>query len=197
MRFGEYMYDILVTIGHEILRGEPMGIIRFESQLILAIYAYAKVFLYHYLPVILIGMAIIYMIGSGVFGRARIHVRGGMIERAFGTIMRVITNIIFAWALLIYGAAIGQVDNADGEANARITYTRRVRTGPIWNVVHTFTRISLHFNMGRGLFRAFFWVLGFIPRLRDNSRTRSIIARLLTFGVIFWGAWMIPFDLMT
>lgn len=197
MSFGEYMYDILVTIGREILRGEPMGIIRFENQLVMAIYAYAKVWLIHYLPVIIIGLAIIYMIGAGVLGRTRIHVRGGAFQRIFGTIVRVITNILFAWGLLIYGAAVGQVDNANGEANARITYTRRVHTGPIWNVVHTFTRISLHFNIGRGLFRGFFWVLGFIPVLRDNSRTRSIIARVLTFGVIFWGAWMIPFDWTT
>ncbi len=197
MSFGKYMYDILVTIGREILRGEPMGIIRFENQLVMAIYAYAKVWLYNYIPVILIGLAIIYMIGSGVFGRTRIHMRGGMLQRVFGTIMRVITNIIFAWGLLIYGAAIGQVDNANGEANARITYTRRVRTGPIWNVVHTFTRISLHFNIGRGLFRGFFWVLGFIPILRNNSRARGIIARVLAFVVIFWGFWEIIPDWTT
>lgn len=197
MSFGAYMYDILVSIAREVLRGEPMGIIRFENQLVMAIYAYVKVWLINYLPVILIGVAIIYMIGAGVFGRTRIHVHGGTFQRVFGTIMRVITNIIFAWGLLIYGAAVGQVDNANGEENARITYTRRVRTGPIWNVVHSFTRISLHFNIGRGLFRAFFWVLGFIPRLRDNSRIRGIIARVLTFVVIFWGVWLIPFDWTT
>lgn len=194
MSFVDYMCDILMSIGHEILRGEPMGIIRFENQLIMAIYAYAKVWLLYYIPTILIVAAIIYAISSAVFGRTGIHVRGGVFNRVLGTIVRVLTNIVFAWGLLCYGAAVGQVDNTNGEENARITYTRRVHTGPIWNVVHTFTRISLHFNLGRGIFRAFFWVLGFIPRLRENSRVRGIIARVLTFGVILWGFWLIPGD---
>lgn len=197
MSFVNYMCDILATIGREILSGEPMGIIRFENQLIMAIYAYAKVWLLYYIPTVLIGAVIIYAISSAVFGRTRICVHGGTFRRVFGAIIRVLTNIVFAWGLLIYGAAVGRVDNANGEANARITYTRRVHTGPIWNVVHTFTRISLHFNLGRGLFRGFFWALGFIPRLRDNSRIRSIIARVLTFVVIFWGAWKIPMDWRT
>ena len=197
MSFVDYMCDILATIGREILSGEPMGIIRFENQLIMAIYAYAKVWFLYYIPAIAIVAVIIYAISSAVFGCTRICVRGGMFHRFFGTIMRVLTNIVFAWGLLIYGAAVGQVDNANGEANARITYTRRVHTGPIWNVVHTFTRISLHFNLGRGLFRLFFWALSFIPRLRDNSRVRGIIARVLTFVVIFWGAWKIPMDWRT
>ena len=197
MSFVEYMRNILATIGVEILHGEPMGIIRFENQLIMAIYAYAKTWILYYIPAILIGAAIIYAVRMAVLGRTRIHVRGGFFNGFFGTILRFLTNVIFAWGLLIYGAAVGQVDNADGEANARITYTRRIHTGPIWNVVHTFTRISLHFNIGRGLFRAFFWALGFIPRLRDNSRERSIIARVLTFVVIFWGAWKIPMDWTT
>lgn len=197
MSFVDYMCDILATIGREILSGEPMGIIRFENQLIMAIYAYAKVWFIYYIPAILIGAAIIYAISSAVFGRTRIHVRGGMFHRVFGTIMRVLTNIFFAWGLLCYGAAAGQVDNTNGEENARITYTRRVHTGPVWNIVHTFTRISLHFNIGRGLFRLFFWALGFIPRLRDNSRIRGIIARVLSFVVIFWGAWEIFADWTT
>ena len=194
MSFVDYMCDILASIFREIFRGEPMGIIRFENQLIMAIYAYAKTWVLYYIPVILIGAAIIYALRSVIFGQTRIHVRGGMFNRAFGTIVRVLTNLFFAWGLLVYGAAVGQVDNTNGEENARITYTRRVHTGPVWNVVHTFTRISLHFNIGRGLFRGFFWVLGFIPRLRENSRVRGIIARVLTFTVIFWGAWKIPMD---
>lgn len=194
MSFVKYMCDILMTIGREMLRGEPMGIIRFENQMIMAVYAYAKVWLLNYIPVILVVAAIIYAINSAVFGHTRIHVRGGMFNRIFGTIVRVLTNIIFAWGFLCYGAAVGQVDNTNGEENARITYTRRIHTGQIWNVVHTFTRISLHFNLGRGIFRAFFWALGFIPRLREDSRTRSIISRVLTFAVILWGVWLIPLD---
>lgn len=197
MTFGAYMWDILVSIAREILRGEPMGIIRFENQLIMAVYAYVKVWLLNYIPVILIGAAIIFMIGTAVFGRPGIHRPRGLFHRVFGTIFRVFTNIIFAWGFLIYGAAVGQVDSTAGEENARITYTRRVHTGPIWNVVHTFTRISLHFNLGRGIFRMFFYLLGFIPALRRNARTRGIIARVLTFFVILWGIWMIPFDWTT
>lgn len=197
MSFVDYMCDILATIGGEILRGEPIGIIRFESQMIMAIYAYAKTMFLYCIPAILIIGTILYAIRSVAFGRTRIHMRGGVFNGLFGTIMRVLTNLIFAWGLLLYGAAVGQVDNANGEANARITYTRRIHTGPIWNVVHSFTRISLHFNIGRGIFRAFFWVIGFIPRLRDNSRLRGIIARVLTFAVILWGFWEIPMDWTT
>ena len=197
MSFVDYMSDILATIGCEILRGEPMGIIRFESQMIMAIYAYAKTMILYFIPTILICVAILYALRSVVFGRTRIHMRGGMFNGFFGTIMRVLTNIFFAWGFLIYGATVGQVDNANGEANARITYTRRIHTGPIWNVVHSFTRISLHFHIGRGIFRAFFWSLGFIPRVRDNARVRDIIARFLTFAVILWGFWKIPMDWTT
>ena len=197
MSFVDYMRNILATIGIEVLHGEPMGIIRFESQIIMALYAYAKVWFIYSIPTILIAAAIIYAFRSAGLGRTRIHVRGGFFNGFWGTIVRIVTNVVFAWGLLIYGAAVGQVDNANGERNATISYTRRVRNGFIWNVVHSFTRISLHFNIGRGLFRGFFWGLGFIPRLRDNSRVRSIIARALSFVVIFWGAWKIPVDWTT
>ena len=194
MTFGQYIWDVLVSIARE---GEFKGIIRFESQLIMAIYAYAKVWLIHYMPIIIMTFAIIFMIGSAVFGRTRIHVPGGALQRVFGTLLRVITNIIFAWGLLLYGAIAGQVNNANGENNARISYTRRVHTGPIWNVVHSFTRLSLHFYLGRGIFRVFYRVLGFIPRLRDEARIREYIARALTIFVIIWGFWEIPADWTT
>lgn len=190
MTTGQFLWNVFLS-----LIWPPKGIIYFETQVLMWIYAFCKVWLIHNMPIIIMAAAIIFVIGSVVFGRTRPHMPRGMFHRVFGTIFRIFTNIIFAWGFLIYGAAIGQVDNTNGEANARISYTRRVHTGPIWNVVHSFTRLSLHFNLGRGIFRLFFYLLGFIPRLRENSRTRGIIARVLTFVVIFWGVWMIPYDL--
>ena len=205
--FWEYMLEIVRSIFLDILGGEPMGIIRLENQFIIALYAYAKVWLINYMPVILIGAAIFFVIGTTVFGRTCIYRPRGVFHRVFGTVFRLFTNIIFAWGFLIYGAAVGQIVNHNaneeddnthnGEENARITYTRRIHTGPIWNVVHSFTRLSLHFNLGRGIFRLFFYLLGFIPRLRDNTRVRTIIARALTFTVILLGVWKIPLDWTT
>ena len=190
MTTGQFLWDVFLS-----LIWPPKGIIYFETQVLMWIYAYSKVWLIHNMPMIITAAAIIFVIGCAVFGRTRLHMPRGMFPRVFGTIFRVLTNIVFAWGLLIYGAAVGQVDTADGEANARITYTRRIHTGPVWNVVHSFTRLSLHFYLGRGIFRLFFYLLGFIPRLRENARNRGIIARVLTFVVIFWGVWMIPYDL--
>lgn len=190
MTTGQFLWEVFLS-----LIWPPKGIIYFETQVLMWIYAYSKVWLTHNMPIIIMAAAIIFVIGCAVFGHTRPHMPRGIFGRVFGTIFRVLTNIIFAWGLLIYGAAVGQVDNANGEANARISYTRRIHTGPIWNVVHSFTRLSLHFYLGRGIFRLFFYLLGFIPRLRENSRNRGIIARVLTFVVIFWGVWMIPYDL--
>lgn len=194
MTFGQYLWDILVSIAREILSGEPMGIIRFENQLVMAVYAYCKVWLIHYMPVLIMVAAIIFMIGSAVFGRTRPHMPRGILHRVFGTLFRVFINIIFAWIFLIYGAVAGHVNGNNGENNATISYTRRIHTGPIWNVVHSFTRLSLHFYLGRGIFRLFYRILGYIPRLREDGRVREYIARALTLLVILWGFWKIPAD---
>ena len=194
MTFVQYMWDILKAIILETFKGEPMGIIRFENQFVMATYAYAKVWLIHYMPVIIMCAALIFLIGCTVFGRTRPRMPRGPLHGVFGTLFRVFINIIFAWGLLIYGAVVGQANNNHGENNATITHTRRVHTGFIWNVVHTFTRLSLHFNLGRGIFRFFNRILGRIPRLRDDARAREIIARLLTLAIILWGVWKIPTD---
>lgn len=173
----------------------PKGVIYFETQVLMWIYAYSKVWLIHNMPTIIAAIAVVFVIGCAVFGRTRPHMPHGMFHRVFGTLFRVLTNILFAWGLLIYGAAVGQIDTTDGEANARISYTRRIHTGRVWNVAQSFTRLSFHFWLGRAIFRLFFRLLGYIPRLRGNARMRGIIARVLTFVVIFWGVWMIPYDL--
>lgn len=190
MTFGQYLWEFFLS-----LIWPPKGIIYLETQILMWIYATGKVWLLKNIPLLLIAGAIIFAISSTVFGRTRIHMRHGIFHRFFGTILRVLTNIAFAWVFLIYGAAAGQVNTDNGENNARISYTRRVHTGPIWNVVHSFTRLSLHFHLGRGLFRLFYRLLGHISSLRNNDRNRVIFARILAFVVIFWGVWMIPYDL--
>lgn len=190
MTFGEFLWDVFLS-----LIWPPKGIIYFESQVLLWIYAYVKVWVIHNMPILLMAAAIIFVIGCAGFGRTRPHMPRLFWHRAFRTILRVLTNIIFAWGFLVYGALAGQVNNTNGENNANISYTRRIHTGPIWNVVHSFTRLSLHFHMGRGIFRLFYRLLGNISMLRENERNRTIIARVLTLIVIFWGVWMIPYDL--
>ncbi len=194
MNFGLYLWDILQEIIQEIFQGEPMGIIRFENQFVMATYAYIKAWLIHYMPLIIMSAAIIFVIGCAVFGRTRFHMPRGFFPRIFGTIFTVFINILCAWGLLIYGAVAGQVNNDRGENNARITHTRRIYTSRIWNIVHSFTRLSLHFHLGRGIFRLFYRILGYIPRLREATRAREYIARALTLLVILWGTWEIRAD---
>lgn len=190
MSTGQFLWEVFLS-----LIWPPKGIIYLETQVLMWIYAFCKVWLIHNMPTIIVALAIIFVIGCVFFGRVRPHMPRGRFHRIIGTIFRVITNIIFAWVMLIYGATAGQVNNTNGENNARISYTRRVRTGMIWNVVHSFTRLSLHFYLGRGIFRLFYRLLGYIPRIRENNRVRTIVARILTLVIILWGVWMIPYDL--
>lgn len=190
MSTGQFLWEVFLS-----LIWPPKGIIYLETQVLMWIYAFCKVWLIHNMPTIIVALSIIFVIGCVVFGRVRPHMPRGSFHRIFGTIFRVITNIIFAWGMLIYGATAGQVNNTNGENNARISYTRRVRTGMIWNVVHSFTRLSLHFYLGRGIFRLFYRLLGYIPRIRENDRVRTIVARILTLVIVLWGVWMIPYDL--
>lgn len=189
---GEFVREILWS-----LFWPPKGIIYFETQVLMWIYTLIKVWLIHNGYILLIAAAIIFAISCAVFGNTRVRMPRMMFHRVWNSFLRVLTNIVFAWFFLVYGATCGEVRGNNGENNATISYSRRVHTGPIWNVVHNFSRLSLHFHLGRGIFRLFYWVLGFIPRFRNGleERTRRTIARVLAMVVIFWGVWMIPYDL--
>lgn len=190
MTTGQFLWEVFLS-----LIWPPKGIIYFEAQVLMWIYAYCSAWLNHYMPLILMAAAIIFAISCGVFGRTRMHMPRGIVHRFFHTIIRLVVNILFAWFFLIYGALAGQVNNANGENNAQISYTRRVYTSPIWNIVHSFTRLSLHFHLGRGIFRFFYRLLARIPSLQGNNRRREIIARVLTLVVCLWGIWNLPYDL--
>lgn len=192
MTSGEFFKEILLS-----LLWPPKGIIYMETQILMWLYAIVKVWLKHNGYVLLIGAGIIFAISCAVFGNTRVRMPRMAFHRIWSTIARVVTNIVFAWFFLIYGAARGEVRGNAGQNNATISHSRRVYVGPVWNVVHNFTRISLHFHLGRGLFRLFYRLLGLIPRLSNENgeRSRRVIARLLAMVVIFWGVWMIPYEL--
>lgn len=194
MTFGEFLISVIKD-----LLWPPSGIIYAEVQILMQTYALIKVWLMHYGYVLLIGAAIIFAISCAVFGNTRVRFPRPMFNRFFGTLGRLIVNIVFAWIFLFYGAFAGNETNNNGEENARLSYTRRVHTGPIWNVVHSFTRVSVHFHLGRGIFRLFYRLLGFIPRFNQEDdkilRTRRYIARFLAFLVIIWGVWRLPYEL--
>lgn len=190
MNFIMYLWDLFLSI-----IWPPKGIIYFESQMLMGVYAYTKVWFIYHGAEILIALAIIFAISCAVFGRTRMRLPRNFVGRVLGTILRVLTNIAFAWILLVYGAVRGQLENTNGEENARISYNRRVHTGRIWNIVHSFTRLSLHFNLGRWLFRISYRLLGHIHQMRENERRRVLFARVIALIIIFWGVWWIPYDL--
>ncbi len=193
MTFGEFLLSVIKD-----LLWPPSGIIYAEVQIIMQACVLLKVWLEHYGYVLLIGAAIIFAISCAVFGNTRVRTPRSGFNRFFATLGRIIVNIIFAWIFLFYGALAGNERNNNGEENARISYTRRIHTGPIWNIVHSFTRLSLHFHLGRGIFRLFYRLLGLIPRFnQENDRTRRYIARFLTVLVIIWGVWRLPYELTT
>lgn len=189
---GEFLWEIIWSI-----LWPPKGIIYLEAQVLMWIYAFTKVWLMHNGYILLIGVGIILAISYAVFGNTRRGTHRITFHRILHTIIRWLTNIVFAWFFLVYGAACGTVVGNTGENNASYSYSRRVHVGPIWNVVHNFSRVSLHFHLGRGIFRIFYRLLGFVPRFNNQTeeRTRRIIARALAMVVIFWGIWMIPYDL--
>ena len=190
---GEFLWEIIVSI-----IWPPKGIIYMEVQALMWLYTLIKVWLINNGYLLLIGLGIVLAISYSVFGNARPRVPRMGFHRIWHTIIRGITNITFAWFFLIYGAGWGDLNGNNGANNATYTYTRRVHAGPVWNVVHNFSRVSLHFHLGRGIFRIFYRLLGCVSRFNNNpneERTRVIIARVLAMLVIFWGVWMIPYDL--
>lgn len=173
----------------------PKGIIYFEFQVLLWIYALTKTWIVYHAADLLILGAIIFVIAFCVLGRTNFHVRGGTIRRIFDTILRVLVNIAFAWFFLIYGAVRADVAGNAGENIARVNYSRRVRTSTFGNVVYNFTRLSIHFHIGRGLFRLAYRLLGYIPYMRDNEVIHRRTARGVALFIILWGVWRIPYDL--
>ena len=100
-----------------------------------------------------------------------------------------------SWFMLVYGAVRGEINGTGGEENATIRTNFTHRRGMFYNVVQSIVRLSVHFQIGRGLYRIAYRILGRVP-LVQNDRVRHLVARIIALVIILWGVWKIPFDLM-
>ena len=171
------------------------GIIYMEEQALQWCYAYLSVLLANYGYVFLILFGIALMISMEHYR----HVLRGTANIVFATIIQfftIILNVLLAWCYLVYGAINGRMD--DSHQPHRL-YVRRA---PHNHIVLRFeeNNTTLHYRMGRGLYRIFFNGLTALSRFRifrflQRRQTRSILARGLALVIIVWGMWHIPYDL--
>lgn len=169
----------------------PKGIIYMEEQAIQWLVAFSHAWIKINGAAIIMVIAIYMVIMFVVFER-RPHVGrgGGLLRRILRFVLDFIVVVLFAWIFLIYGALRGEVNGNRGESNARVEHNVR-RFG----MTYRFIRLSMHFRLGRAIYRFFHWLIGYIPVIARNNRARDIIARGLALVVILWGVWNIPYDL--
>ena len=174
----------------------PKGIIYMEEQIFQWGYVFAKAYIYDNMPNIIILATLYILFVYILFDRPyRPHHAGGhLMRRIIGFLLRLLTTIFLSWFFLVYGALRGQLRGNRGEGNARISYGLRPRT-LVGRAIFSFSRLSLHFRLGRGIYRIFYRILGIIPPVRRNARVRSILARVITLLIVLWGVWNIPYDL--
>lgn len=171
------------------------GIIYMEEQALQWCYAYLSVLLanYGYVFLIIIGIALV------ISMEHYRHVLRGTANIVFATIVQfftIILNVLLAWGYLIYGAVNGRMD--DSHQPHRL-YVHRAPHNRI-TLRFEENNTTLHYRMGRGLYRIFFNGLTALSRFRifrflQRRQTRSILARGLALVVIVWGMWHIPYDL--
>lgn len=171
------------------------GIIYMEEQALQWVYAYASVWLanYGYVFLILFGIALV------ISMEHYRHVLRGTANIVFATIVQfftIILNVLLAWCYLVYGTINGRMD--DSHQPHRL----HVHRAPHNRITLRFeeNNTTLHYRMGRGLYRIFFNALTALSRFRifaflQRRQTRSILARGLALVVIVWGMWHIPYDL--
>lgn len=171
------------------------GIIYMEEQALQWCYAYLSVLLANYGYVFLILFGIALVISMEHYHR----VLRGTANIIFATIIQVFTvilNVLLAWGYLIYGAVNGRMD--DSHQPHRL-YVHRAPHNRI--VLHfEENNATLHYRMGRGLYRIFFNALTALSRFRifaflQRRQVRSVIARCIALVIIVWGMWHIPYDL--
>lgn len=170
------------------------GIIYMEEQILQWGLAFALVYFKHYGYILLIIVALYFVVTYIILSRMLhmpIHIGG--ILHFFITIFCVILG---AWVLLIFGALVGNHRNR-GESVARRTLNyRRPLFGGL-AIVRSITYVSLHFRLGRAIYRGFYRLIGYIPFLgrTEYTRFREVVARILALFVILYGVWNIPYDL--
>ena len=171
------------------------GIIYMEEQALQWCYAYLSVLLANYGYVFLIIFGIALMISMGHYRHVLRGTRGIIIATLIWA-LTVIVNTVLAWIYLLYGAVNGRIDNS--HQPHRIS----VQRGHHNHLDFRFdaNNPTLHYRMGRGLYRIFFNGLTALARVRifrflQNRQVRSIIARCIALIIIVWGVWHIPYDL--
>lgn len=189
-------YQFLWTVIRSLL-WPPKGIILFEEQVIQWCVAIGHAWIKANGYVFLIIAAIYFAIALVVFERMpHMHGHHG-IGRVLHFIFSMLVVVLLAWFWLIYGAVRGrradQEEANRGEREATDTYTYRRHITRSLSVTNTFTRLSLHFRLGRWLYRMFFNLLGRISVFRNNYRLHEFFARFLALVVILWGVWKIPY----
>ena len=174
----------------------PKGIIYMEEQAIQWLVAFSHAWINAYGGAIITVIAIYVVIMFVVFERMpRPAAHGGIIGRIFRFVWSMIVVILFAWVFLIVGALVGQREGNRGERFARVEnqYTNHITRN--FGTTFRITRLSLHFRLGRAIYRFCFWLTGFIPAIARNNRLHEVLARVLAMVVILWGVWNIPYDI--
>ena len=161
------------------------GIIYMEEQVVQWIVAIVHAYLYTYGYLLIICFGILLAIISALsLPKVRC---GRTFSRILHSLIALIIRILFAWVFLIYGALRGELEGTRGEGNVQISR----RFG-----FHRIRYTSLHFRLGRWLYRTAYRLIGYIPAIQRNDRIRTIIARTIAMIIILWGVWHIPYDIM-
>lgn len=193
--------EFFITVALPQILWPLKGIIYMEEQALQWIVAYAHAWIWENGSIILLFFAIIFVL-SFVLGSGRRPRRKDTVVGIFHLLWSFIVNVCFAWFFLIYGAIAGALEEDQnpqcGVDNARVIENIRINHTRCWTTEHRYTRLSVHFRIGRGLFRIFYKVMEYLPILGDDrlKTVRKGIARLLALVIILWGVWNIPYDLM-
>ncbi len=188
-----YVEFLMMVLG-SIFSLPVKGIIYAEEQFLQWHIVLGGVYLQRLMPTIITILAIYFVIMT-VFANRQHPFHGG--HHHFGNILhhiwRFVVTIVFAWFFLLYGVVAG--NNEQAQRSATTTYTYRRRFGRMFEGVNTFTRVSLHFRLGRWLYNILYRVLGHIPALERNARVHRIVALTIALVICLWGVWNIPYDL--
>lgn len=175
----------------------PKGIIYMEEQAIQWMVAFSHAWINAYGAVFITVIAIYVVIMFVVFERMPHPVAhgGGIGRRVFHFIWSMLIVVLFSWIFLIVGALTGERNGNRGERFARVEnqYTNRITRN--FGTVYRITRLSLHFRLGRAIYRFCFWLTGLIPAIARNNRLHEVLARIMAMVVILWGVWNIPYDI--
>lgn len=169
----------------------PKGIIPAEIILILRAMAHMQALLELYAPTIITAFAIYFVIAFVVFERMpHRHHHGGIVARIIGFLITFIVTVAFAWGFLLAGLIAGMVGGdferrAQQNANIELNYRRPITRNT--SVIYRITRLSIHFRIGRGIYRLFYRLIGRIRVMRNHREIQSFLAMTGSLIIFFMG----------